>query len=82
MRGERGTTLRGRIETALDKVRPALRADGGDAEIVECDERRGMVRIAMIGACRGCPLSQLDFTYGLERLIRQDVPDVKEILTA
>jgi Fe-S cluster biogenesis protein NfuA len=81
MEGVKGS-MRSRIEAALDKVRPALRADGGDAEIVECDERRRMVRIAMTGACRGCPLSQLDFVYGLERLIRQEVPDVEEILTA
>lgn len=74
--------MRRRVEAALDKVRPALKADGGDATVVECDEEKGTVRIAMVGACQGCPLSHLDFMYGIERLIRQEVPEVKDILTA
>ncbi len=49
--------MRGRIEKALDKVRPALKADGGDARVVECDETSGKVSIEMLGACGGCPLS-------------------------
>jgi len=72
--------MRGRIEDALDKVRPAMRADGGDARIVECDEDKGSVSIEMIGACSGCPLSQLDFVYAIESLIRREVPEVREIL--
>ena len=47
--------MRGRIEKALDKVRPALKADGGDARVVECDEMSGKVSIEMLGACGGCP---------------------------
>ncbi len=69
-----------RIEEALDKVRPALRADGGDARIVACDEVTGSVSIQMLGACKGCPLSQLDFVYAIESLIRREVPDVREIV--
>ncbi|MBA3388037.1 MAG: NifU family protein [Rubrobacter sp.] len=72
--------MRNRIEKALDKVRPAMRADGGDARIVECDEDKGSVSIEMIGACSGCPLSQLDFVYAIESLIRREVPEVREIL--
>lgn len=72
--------MRGRVEQALDKVRPAMQADGGDARIVECDEKRGSVSIEMIGACKGCPLSQLDFVYAIESLIRREVPEVREIL--
>src|SRR5918995_3389860 len=69
-----------RVEKALDKVRPALRADGGDARVVACDEENGMVSIQMLGACKGCPLSQLDFVYAIESLIRREVPEVREIL--
>ncbi len=72
--------MRGRIEKALDKVRPALKADGGDARIVECDETRGKVSIQMLGACGGCPLSQLDFVYAIESLIRREVPEVRDIV--
>ena len=72
--------MRYRIEKALDKVRPALKADGGDARVVECDEASGKVSIEMLGACGGCPLSQLDFVYAIESLIRREVPEVRDIL--
>ena len=72
--------MRGQVEKALDKVRPALQADGGDARVVECDETSGKVSIEMLGACGGCPLSQLDFVYAIESLIRREVPEVRDIV--
>ena len=72
--------MRGQVERALDKVRPALQADGGDARVVECDETSGKVSIEMLGACGGCPLSQLDFAYAIEGLIRREVPEVRDIV--
>jgi Fe-S cluster biogenesis protein NfuA len=73
--------MRGQVEKALDKVRPALQADGGDARVVECDEASGKVSIEMLGACGGCPLSQLDFVYAIESLIRREVPHVRDIVS-
>lgn len=73
--------MRDQVERALDKVRPALQADGGDARVVECDETSGKVSIEMLGACGGCPLSQLDFVYAIESLIRRDVPEVRDIVS-
>ncbi len=72
--------MHSRVEEALDKVRPALRADGGDARVVACDEESGSISIQMLGACKGCPLSQLDFVYAIESLIRREVPEVREIV--
>ena len=72
--------MRSRVENALNKVRPALKADGGDARVVECDEEKGRVSIEMLGACGGCPLSQLDFAYAIESLIRREVPEVRDIV--
>ncbi len=72
--------MRSRVEEALDKVRPAMRADGGDARVVACDEETGSVSIQMLGACKGCPLSQLDFAYAIDGLIRREVPEVREIV--
>ena len=72
--------MRARVERALDKVRPAMKADGGDARVVDCDEASGKVSIEMLGACGGCPLSQLDFVYAIESLIRREVPEVRDIL--
>ena len=69
--------MHSKVEDALDKVRPALRADGGDARVVACDEENGSVSIQMLGACKGCPLSQLDFVYAIESLIRREVPEVQ-----
>lgn len=71
--------MRSRIEGALDQVRPALKADGGDARVAQFDEKNASVGIEMLGACRGCPLSQLDFVYAIETLIRREVPEVREI---
>jgi Fe-S cluster biogenesis protein NfuA len=72
--------MRPRVEKVLDKVRPAMQADGGDARVVECDEEKGKVSIEMLGACGGCPLSQLDFVYAIESLIRREVPEVRDIV--
>jgi len=72
--------MQSRVEAALDKVRPAMRADGGDARVVACDEETGSVSIRMVGACKGCPLSQLDFAYAIDSLIRREVPEVREIV--
>lgn len=74
-----GNETRSKVEAALDKVRPALRADGGDARIAAWDEKNGALSIEMLGACRGCPLSQLDFAYAIETLILREVPEVREI---
>jgi Fe-S cluster biogenesis protein NfuA len=72
--------MRPRVEKVLDKVRPAMQADGGDARVVECDEEKGKVSIEMLGACGGCPLSQLDFVYAIESLIRREVFEVRDVV--
>lgn len=77
---ERTDDMRERVEKALDKVRPALKADGGDARVAGCDEELGRVEIEMLGACGGCPLSQLDFVYAIEALIRREVPEARDIV--
>lgn len=71
--------MQSRVEETLNKVRPAMQADGGDARVVSCNEEKGSVSIEMVGACRGCPLSQLDFVYAIDRLVRREVPEVREI---
>ena len=50
--------MKERVQAALDKIRPALQADGGDVELIEVTED-GVVKVALQGACRGCPMSQL-----------------------
>lgn len=68
-----------RIERALDQIRPALRMDGGNVELVEYDRETKVVRLRMLGACGGCPMSTMTLKMGIERAIRQNVPEVKAV---
>jgi len=71
--------LRAQIEAALDTIRPALQADGGDVQLVSIDDA-GVVGVQLVGACGGCPMSQMTLTYGVERALRERVPAVKSVV--
>lgn len=73
--------LRDRIEEALNGIRPALQADGGDVELVDIDEKEGIVRVQLQGACAGCPSAQITLAMGVERAIKERVPEVKQVLS-
>jgi Fe-S cluster biogenesis protein NfuA len=79
MESDRGA-LRGQIEAALDTIRPALQADGGDVEFVDIDSD-GVVSVQLVGACGGCPMSQMTLTMGVERALREQVPGVKRVVS-
>lgn len=70
--------MRERVEQALNKVRPALQADGGDVELVEVGEN-GVVKVRLKGACGGCPMSQLTLKMGIERILKKEVPEVASV---
>jgi Fe-S cluster biogenesis protein NfuA len=70
--------MKERIEAVLDKIRPALQADGGDVELVGVND--GIVSVRLTGACGSCPMSTLTLKMGVERAIRQAVPEVKELV--
>lgn len=70
--------LKERVQDALDLIRPALQADGGDVELVEVTED-GVVKVALQGACRGCPMSQLTLSNGVERVLKEQVPEVQRV---
>lgn len=71
--------MKERVAAALEKVRPALKADGGDVELVDVTPD-GVVKVALKGACGGCPMSQMTLKMGIERVIKQEVPEVKEVI--
>jgi Fe-S cluster biogenesis protein NfuA len=71
-------SLKEQVEKALEKVRPSLRADGGDVELVEVTED-GIVKVRLQGACRGCPMSQMTLKLGIERTLKREIPEVKEV---
>jgi Fe-S cluster biogenesis protein NfuA len=66
------------VEKALDKIRPALVADGGNVELVEVEE--GVVKVKLTGACGGCPMSQMTLKMGIERHLKKEIPEVKEVV--
>ena len=67
------------VQKAFDTIRPSLQADGGDVELVEVTDD-GIVKVKLTGACRGCPMSQMTLKMGIEKVIKQQVPTVKEII--
>lgn len=68
-----------RVKTVLDEIRPALQADGGDVELVGV--RDGIVSVRLVGACGGCPMSTMTLKMGIERLLKQKLPEVKEVVS-
>ena len=75
----RSGSARERIEEILDAIRPAIRADGGDIELVGFDSTDGVVRIRMVGACYACPMSMLTLKAGIEQRLRMQVPEVRSV---
>ena len=73
--------MKERIEKALDNIRPALQADGGDIKLVDVDEEKGIVKVQLQGACAGCPSAQVTLAMGVERAIKEEVPEVKEVIS-
>jgi Fe-S cluster biogenesis protein NfuA len=67
------------VEKALEKIRPALRADGGDIELIDVAD--GVVKVRLTGACGGCPMSQMTLKMGVEKVLKQQVPEVKSVET-
>ncbi len=65
------------VQAALNKIRPALQADGGDVELV--DVEGPVVKVRLKGACGGCPMSQMTLKMGIERVIKQEVPSVERV---
>jgi len=71
--------MKKKVESVLDKIKSRLQADGGDVELVEVTPD-GVVKVRLTGACRGCPMSEMTLKMGIERAIKQEVPEVKEVI--
>jgi Fe-S cluster biogenesis protein NfuA len=69
--------MKERVEKALEKIRPALQADGGNIELVDVVD--GVVKVRLTGACGSCPMSQMTLKMGVERALKQQVPEVKSV---
>jgi Fe-S cluster biogenesis protein NfuA len=74
--------IKDRVQKSLDKVRPMLQQDGGDVELVDVDEDRGIVKVNLTGACKGCPMSQITLKSGIERFLQSEIPEVTSVVEA
>jgi Fe-S cluster biogenesis protein NfuA len=72
--------MKERVQKAIDTIRPSLQADGGDVELVDVSAD-GVVKVRLKGACSGCPMSQMTLKMGIEKIIKKEVPEIKEVLS-
>jgi Fe-S cluster biogenesis protein NfuA len=72
------TKMQEKVEEVLEKVRPVLVRDGGNVELVEVED--GTVKVKLVGACAGCPMSTMTLKNGIERILKQEIPEVKEVI--
>jgi Fe-S cluster biogenesis protein NfuA len=68
------------VQKAIDQIRPNLQMDGGDVELVDITED-GVVKVKLLGACGGCPMSQMTLKMGIEKHLKKEVPQVKEVVS-
>ena len=71
--------MREKVEKALEKIRPMLMADGGNVDLVEVTDD-GIVKLKLTGSCGCCPMSQMTLKMGIERILKQEIPQIKEVV--
>ncbi|MFQ5869450.1 MAG: NifU family protein [Candidatus Zixiibacteriota bacterium] len=71
--------MKEKVEEALNSIRAYLQADGGDVELVGVEED-GTVKVRLTGACKGCPMSQMTIQMGVERSLKEKIPEVKKVV--
>jgi Fe-S cluster biogenesis protein NfuA len=71
--------MRENVQELLEKIRPALQADGGDVELV--DVKDGVVSVKLTGACGGCPMATMTLKMGIEKILKEKLPEVKEVVS-
>jgi Fe-S cluster biogenesis protein NfuA len=71
---------RQRVESVLDKVRPSIQSDGGDVELINIREDN-VVEVRLKGACHGCPMATLTLKAGIERIVKEELPEVVEVIS-
>lgn len=70
-----------KVQDVLDQIRPGLQADGGDVELIAVEDD-GTVKVRLTGACAGCPMSTMTLKNGIERALKDHIPEVKEVVQA
>ena len=70
--------MQDKVKEALDKVRPALQADGGDVELIGVDDK-GVVTVKLTGACGGCPMATMTLKNGIQKTLKEEVPEITAV---
>ena len=70
--------MKEKVEAVLNKIRPQLQADGGGVDLIDVDDA-GVVKVKLTGACGGCPMSQMTLKMGIEKTLREAVPEVTRV---
>jgi len=70
--------MKEKVQAALERVRPALLADGGDVQLI--DVKDGIVTLKLTGACGGCPMATMTLRNGIERVLKEEVPEIKQVV--
>ena len=68
-----------RVKQVLDKIRPSLKADGGDVKLISVEDN--VVKVQLTGACAGCPFSEMTLKMGIERVLKEEIPEIKEVIS-
>jgi Fe-S cluster biogenesis protein NfuA len=71
--------MKDQVQAALNDIRPALQADGGDVELVDVED--GVVKVRLTGACGSCPMATMTLKFGVEKILKERIPEVKEVVT-
>jgi Fe-S cluster biogenesis protein NfuA len=78
--GAKEASMKERVQAAIDRIRPMLQRDGGDVELVDVQE--GVVTVRLRGACAGCPMSQMTIKNGIEKFLKQEIPEIVAVQAA
>jgi len=70
-------TLKEEVEKVLDEIRPMLQADGGNVDLAGVED--DIVKVRLVGACAGCPMSQITLQQGIERVLKEKIPEIKGV---
>ena len=70
--------MKEKVQKIINEIRPNLQADGGDVELVDVSDD-GIVKVRLVGACAGCPMSQMTLKQGIERIMKEKIPQITRV---
>lgn len=73
--------MKEKVQEVLEDIRPGLQMDGGDVELLEVDEKNGIVKVKLRGACGGCAMAGMTLAYGIEENLKAKIPEVKKVVS-